>query len=126
MRSLEEADTLVLATKTGGKTLSLSSAGAHVLAQASVQVENTLTSKVEVTCHFAWEGHAGGGPHSFGEASTVDLEGSFVFHAEIPLTATVSLVGGQTYDLQVDCHSGFAQSNHAKVLSGAINALAPE
>ena len=123
---LEEADTLVLRTKTSGKNLSLQGAGAHVLAQASVQVENTNTSKVEVTCRFAWEGLAGGGPHPFGESSTVDLEGNFVVHAEIPLTATISLIGGETYDLQVYCHSGFPQANHAKILGGAITALGPE
>lgn len=89
-------------------------------------MENTTTSKVEVSCHLAWEGLGGGGPHAFGEPSTVDLGGNFVTYAEVPLTADVSLVGGETYDLQLYCHSGFAQANHAKVLAGAINALAPE
>jgi hypothetical protein len=97
-----------------------------VLAQASVQVENAQVEKVRVTCHFAWEGLAGGGPHPFGEPSTVDLEGAFVTRAAIPLTANVSLIGGETYDLQVYCHTGLPQFHFAKVLGGAINALGPE
>ena len=125
--SLEEADTLVLRTKTSGKNLSLPGAGAHVLAQASIQVENAeAPSKVEVTCRFAWEGLAGGGPHPFGEPSTVDLQGAFVTRAEIPLTANVALIGGEAYDLQVYCHTGFPQFHFAKVLGGAINAVGPE
>jgi hypothetical protein len=122
---LEEAETLVLQTKTSGKNLVLATAGAHVLAQASVQIENLEVSKVEVTCQLAWEGLAGGGSHPFGEPSTVDLEGSFVAHAEIPLTATVSLLGGESYNLQVFCHVGNFEGKHAAALGGAINALAP-
>lgn len=126
--SLEENETLVLRTKTGGKNLSLPEAGAHVLVQASIQVENVQAEKSEVTCRLAWEGLAGGGsgPHLFGEPSVADLQGLVVRHAEIPLTANVSLIGGETYDIQVYCHTGFPQADFAKVLGGAINALGPE
>jgi hypothetical protein len=123
--SLEEKDALVLSTKTTGKTLALPTSGAHILAEASVQVANTEVSEVTITCQLAWEALAGGGPHLFGNAAVVDLEGSFVARADLPLTATVSLVGGETYDLQICCHSNFGASN-GRVLRAALNAVGPE
>ena len=123
--SLEENDALVISTKTSGKTLALPTAGAHVLADASVQVANAEVSAVTITCQFAWEALAGGGPHLFGNAAVVNLQGSFVTRADLPLTATVSLVGGETYDLQVYCHSNFGASS-GRVLRAALNAVGPE
>jgi hypothetical protein len=121
-----EADTLVLSTSPSGKALALPGAGAHVLSEASVQVENTEVSQVELTCQLAWEGLAGGGHHLFGEPSTVDLEGIYVVRAEMPLTGNVSLVGGETYAVQVYCHVGLFNGEQAKITGGSINAIGPE
>jgi Collagen triple helix repeat (20 copies) len=123
--SLEEADTLVLSTKSSGKNLALPAAGAHVLAQASVGVANSEVSAVKITCQLAWEALAGGGPHLIGNPGIVELQGTFVTRTELPLTANVSLVGGETYALQVYCHTQFGASN-GRVLAAAINAVGPD
>jgi hypothetical protein len=121
-----ETETVVLNTKTSGKNLSLLSAGAHVLADANVQVRNTkVSSAVELTCQLAWEAIAGGGVHPFGNTATVALQGEFVIQTEIPLTGNVSLVGGETYALLIICHSKLFSDN-GSVVSAAINAVGPE
>jgi hypothetical protein len=121
-----ETETVVLNTKTSGKNLSLLGAGAHVLADANVQVRNTkVSSPVELTCQLAWEAIAGGGVHPFGNTATVALQGEFVIQTEIPLTGNVSLVGGETYALLIICHSKLFSDN-GSVVSAAINAVGPE
>jgi hypothetical protein len=121
-----ETETVVLNTKTSGKNLSLLSAGAHVLADANVQVRNTkVSSAVELTCQLAWEAIAGGGVHPFGNTATVALQGEFVIQTEIPLTGNVSLVGEETYALLIICHSKLFSDN-GSVVSAAINAVGPE
>jgi hypothetical protein len=121
-----ETETVVLNTKTSGKNLSLLGAGAHVLADANVQVRNTkVSSAVELTCQLAWEAIAGGGVHPFGNTATVALQGEFVIQTEIPLTGNVSLVGGETYALLIICHSKLFSDN-GSVVSAAINAVGPE
>jgi hypothetical protein len=41
------------------------------------------------------------------------------------LTATVALVGGETYDLQIYCHSKSFSTN-GRVIAAAVNAVGPE
>jgi hypothetical protein len=121
-----ETETVVLNTKTSGKNLSLPGAGAHVLAEANVQVVNTeAPTAVELTCQLASEAIAAGVAHPFGNTATVALQGSFVTHTEIPLTGNVSLVGGETYALLIICHSKLFSDN-GSVVSAAINAVGPE
>ncbi len=124
---VEENDVLVLRTKASGKNLVLPGAGAHVLAQASVQVSNATpkSAPMEIACQLAWEPLAGGGTHLFGNASTIVLVGEIQTTGEVSLTGDVSLVGGETYDLQIYCHSK-PFSGNARVTGAAINAFGPE
>jgi hypothetical protein len=124
---VEEDEVLVLATKTSGKNLVLAGAGAHVLAQASVQVANSTpgSAPAEIKCQLAWEALAGGGAHLFGNVSTIVLVGEFETTGELSLTGNVSLVGGETYDLQIYCHSK-PFSGNARVTGAAMNAFGPE
>jgi hypothetical protein len=123
--ALEAADTLVLSSKTsgGGKNLVLSGSGAHVLLQATIQLENTSPERAELTCNLAEEPFAGGGPVAIGIASKLDIPAGNKF-AELPLTASVSLVGGETYDLRVYCHKALVGSASAD--GGSLNAVAYE
>ena len=124
---VDEDEVLVLETKTSGKNLVLAGAGAHVLAQASVQVANSTpkSAPAEIKCQLAWEALAGGGAHLFGNVSTIVLAGEFEASGEVSLTGDVSLVGGETYDLQIYCHSK-PFSGNGRVTGAAMNAFGPE
>jgi hypothetical protein len=121
--SLESTANLVLSTKEG-KTLTLPGTGAHVLVQATVQLEASGVSGAEVTCHLAVAALPAGAPVAFGEPSTVQISASGFKVNQVALTGNVSLVGGATYDPQVYCmKEGLAA---VTVKSGSLNAVGYE
>jgi hypothetical protein len=81
-----------------------------------------------MTCHFAAADLSGANVTSFGVPVSMTAPGGdhYALPAAVPLTANVSLVGGQTYDLRVYCAGGdpAGGSDAGYVLGGSITAVA--
>ncbi len=119
-----EAGNLVLSTKTsgGGKNLVVPASGARVLVQAVVQVRSIGETAAAVNCHLETADLGGGKATSFGAPVSVVAPGGVKTGqpGAVPLTANVSLVGGETYDLRVVCR---AEEGQAYALGGSITAV---
>ena len=114
----------MLSTKTsgGGKNLVVPASGARVLVQAVVQVHSPGLTPATVNCHLETADLSGGKITPFGSSVSVVAPGGVESGqpAAVPLTANVSLVGSETYDLRVVCRTEAGQAN---ALGGSITAI---